>query len=215
MKKTLYFLLAFALAVPLIPFIAIGELPGMEWLEGNSTMFTFFYGAGLLSADIILPLPSSLIAVFLGAKLGWALGAISNFAGLMTGSLIGYGMGWYIGRPILDKMVSKQSQDIYEKMENQMSYWALGITRSIPILAEASVIIAGVARLNLKKIIPVLIVSNLFLAMLYSAFGFYGIEQSSPTLLFLGGIIVPACGILILFVLFRKSFFQSTSPNRS
>lgn len=214
MKKTLFILLAFALAVPLVPFITIGELPGLEWLEGNSDTFTFFYGAGLLSADIILPLPSSLIAVFLGAKLGWAYGTLSNFTGLMTGSLIGYGMGWYIGRPILNKMVSQQSQEIYAKMENQMSYWALGITRSIPILAEASLLIAGVARLDLKKTIPVLIISNLLLAALYSVFGFFGAEQSSPTLLFLGGIIVPACGILVL-LFFRKSFFQSTSLNRS
>lgn len=214
MKKPLILLLAIVLAVPLIPFIAIGELPGMEWIEGNHTILTFLYGAGLLSADIVLPLPSSIIAVFLGAKLGLVLGTLSNFLGLMLGSLIGYGLGWYIGRPVLDKMVSHQHQEIYAKMENQLSYWALGITRSIPILAEASVLAAGVAGLNIRKTLPMLFAANLGLAILYSAFGYFGTQQSSPLLLFAGGIIVPACGILIIFILFGKSFFRRTSPDQ-
>lgn len=213
MKKPFFLLLAFVLAVPLVPFIVIGEMPGMEWIQGNSETLTFLYGSGLLASDIVLPLPSSIIAVFLGAKLGWAAGTLSIFLGLMIGALIGYAMGWYIGRPVMDKMVSRQSQEVYARMEHQMSYWALGLTRSIPILAEASVLAAGVARLDIKKIIPMLIVSNLGLAMLYSAFGFYGTQQSSPLLLFAGGILVPACGILILFILFGKTLFRRTSPD--
>lgn len=213
MKNAFLFLLALVLAVPLIPFAIFGEVDGMKWIEGTSGIVMFLYGAALLASDILLPLPSSLIAVFLGAKLGLASGALAIFLGLMTGSLIGYGMGWTVGRKVMDRMISRQSQEVYIRMESRVSYWALALCRSVPLLAEASVIAAGVARLEVRKTIPMLIMSNLCLAILYSAFGYYGNQQSSPWLLFAGGILVPGCGVLVLLLIFGKSFFRRPTPD--
>lgn len=213
MKNAFLFLLALVLAVPLIPFALFGEVDGMKWIEGTSGIVMFVYGAALLAGDIILPLPSSLIAVFLGAKLGLASGALSIFLGLMAGSLIGYAMGWTVGRKVMDRMISKQSQEVYTRMESRLSYWALALCRSVPLLAEASVIAAGVARLDVRKTLPMLIMSNLGLAILYSTFGFFGNQQSSPWLLFAGGILVPGCGVLVLLLIFGKSFFRRPSPD--
>lgn len=214
MRKSILVFFSLMLAVPLIPFVVWGEIDGMKWMEGTTGWITFIYGILLLALDILLPLPSSLIAVFLGAHLGILLGGLSVFIGLMTGSLIGFGMGWVIGRSILDRMISKQGQQLYDRLEHRMSYWALVLCRAVPILAEASVIAAGVARLEVRKTLPMLVMSNLGLALLYSAFGYYGEQQASPLLLLAGGIVVPACGMLILLVLFGKSLFSRPTPDR-
>lgn len=210
MKNSFLLLLALVLAVPLVPFVLIGEIDVMKWIEGSSGIITFIYGALLLASDIFLPLPSSLIAVFLGAKLGLAYGAIAVFLGLMGGSLIGYGMGWTFGRKVMDKMISRSNQEVYTMMGNRIGYWALALCRSVPMLAEASVIAAGVARLEVKKTMPLLVMSNLGLAILYSTFGFFGNQQFSPWLLFAGGVLIPACGVLILLLIFGKTLFRPT-----
>ena len=111
-------------------------------------------------------------------------------------------------------MTSQRSQEIYEKIEHRFSYWALVISRSIPLLAEASVLAAGVARLEMKKTFPLLAVANLGLAILYSACGFFSTLNTSPFLLFAGGIAVPACGMLILFLFFGKSLYRRPSPDQ-
>lgn len=214
MKKSLFLFFSIMLVIPLIPFAIFGELDGIRWIEGTSGWITFLYGIILLASDIVLPLPSSLIAVFLGAKLGWLAGSAAIFLGLMSGSLIGFGMGWVVGRKVLDRMISERGQELYTRLEHRMSYWALALCRSVPMLAEASVIAAGVAKLDIKKTLPMLLMSNLCLAILYSLFGFYGDQHASPMLLFAGGILVPACGMLVLLVLFGKSMFSRPSPDR-
>lgn len=214
MKKPLLILLAFVLAIPLIPFAIFGEMDGIKWIDGSTGWISFLYGIVLLTSDIVLPLPSSLIAVFLGAKLGLILGGLSIFIGLMTGSWIGYMMGRSVGRKLLDRMISQRGQELYARLENRMSYWAIAVCRSVPMLAEASVIAAGVAQLDIRKTLPMLMISNFGLAVLYSGFGYYGGQQSSPLLLFAGGILVPAGGMLILIIIFGKSLFRRPTPDR-
>src|SRR5262245_43537492 len=66
---------ALAVLVPLVPFAAIGELPGERWLlasAGDAARFGAT-GAALLAADLLLPIPSSVIGALLGGRLGlWA-----------------------------------------------------------------------------------------------------------------------------------------------
>ncbi len=67
------FALSFALivmAIPLAPFALFGELPGETWVEHPDAAYVFGTGILLLAADVFLPVPSSVVAVFLGARLG-------------------------------------------------------------------------------------------------------------------------------------------------
>jgi 3-dehydroquinate synthase len=189
----------FVLAVPLIPFGIFGELPGQSWVEHPSSIYVFFVGIVVLGSDVFLPIPSSLIAVFLGARLGIGLGSLAIMLGLMLGSLIGYYTGLYFGFPLVNKYVSVKERELIGKLGNKYSYLALAMLRAVPVLAEASVLAAGAARLKFRPVLLTLVLANLCLALLYAAFGTLSQHSSSPAFLFWSGVILPASGILILY----------------
>ncbi|MDV3243344.1 MAG: hypothetical protein LOY00_16495, partial [Methylocaldum sp.] len=62
-KRQLILVVSTALAIPIIPFLVIGELPGERWPSAtadNALRFGFLGGV-LLAGDALLPIPSSVI----------------------------------------------------------------------------------------------------------------------------------------------------------
>ena len=196
----------FIAAVPLIPFALLGELPGESWLEHPNSTYVFFMGIVLLGSDIFLPVPSSLVAVFLGARLGLELGALAIALGLTLGTTIGYYSGWYLGYPLVRRTTSEKQRQVIHELESQFSYFALVLVRAVPVLAEASVLAAGAARFRSRPVFGSLLIANMSLALLYAGFGSISQDVSSPSLLFWGGIGVPVCGFLIIYILRHKFF---------
>ena len=47
----------------------------------------------------------------------------------------------------------------------------LVLTRAVPVFAEASVLIVGIHRLSWRRFLPVVLLSNLGIALAYAAFG--------------------------------------------
>jgi len=90
-----FLLIAVALAIPIVPFVAIGELPGERWLDasGNDAFVFGITGGGLLAADVLIPVPSTIIRTLLGARLGFLSGWLWAWAGLVLGNAVGYAIG--------------------------------------------------------------------------------------------------------------------------
>jgi uncharacterized membrane protein YdjX (TVP38/TMEM64 family) len=124
------------LLIPLLPFAVIGELPGERWLSSaDDSAFAFgLAGAGLLAADVLLPIPSSILGTMLGARLGAPAGFLWTFAGLLTGHIIGYG----VGRLILGRAGAT--------LPETPTLLAIFLSRPVPVLAEAACMTSGAAR---------------------------------------------------------------------
>lgn len=195
----------FTLAVPLIPYAIFGELPGESWVEHPNPVYVFFISVILLGSDVFLPIPSSLVAVFLGARLGPVFGALAIFLGLNIGTAVGYYAGRRFGYPLVARYTSHGRREILQKLESRYSYLALAMVRSVPVLAEASVLGAGAAGFKPRPVLATLFVANTCLAMLYAGFGSASRDASSPFLLFLGGIGLPALGISVTYAAFRMA----------
>jgi len=123
------------LLIPLVPFAVIGELPGERWLSSadDSALAFGLAGAGLLAADVLLPIPSSILGTMLGARLGAPVGFAWAFAGLMAGHVIGYGVGrLFLGRA-------------GASLPETPTLLALFLSRPVPVLAEAACMTAGAA----------------------------------------------------------------------
>lgn len=127
-----------ALCVPLVPFLMIGELPGERWLSAADDHAAVFAlaGAGLLAADVLLPVPSSIVGTMLGARLGSATGFIAAFAGMMCGQVLAYGVSRRLLRNRVGSLAAKPTLA------------AIFLSRPIPVLAEAVAIAAGAAQLG-------------------------------------------------------------------
>jgi uncharacterized membrane protein YdjX (TVP38/TMEM64 family) len=126
-----------ALGVPLIPFAVVGELPGERWLSaaGASDLGFALAGAGLLAADALLPVPSSVLGTMLGARLGFLPGLLATFIGLCTGHALAYVISRRLVRGRVGPLPAAPTE------------LAVFLSRPVPVFAEAVAIAAGAARL--------------------------------------------------------------------
>jgi uncharacterized membrane protein YdjX (TVP38/TMEM64 family) len=144
------FVILLAILIPIIPFVIIGELPGERWLsstDDNALLFGIT-GMGLLTADVLLPIPSSIVGTMLGARLGFIPGWAWCWLGLMLGNSIGY----LTGRLLL----SRFAPDI----PRTPTLLLLFATRPVPVLAEAMTFTAGAEKMNFVSFLLVSLAGN-------------------------------------------------------
>jgi len=153
--------IALALLVPLVPFLIVGELPGERWLSNADHSARLFgaTGAGLLTADVLLPVPSSIIGSLLGARLGLTVGFAWTFAGLTAGSLAGYG----IGRLALAGFGAQAL--------TTPTLIGVLLSRPVPVLAETMSLAAGGTRVAFLRFAAVAVAGNAFYAAVLTANG--------------------------------------------
>jgi uncharacterized membrane protein YdjX (TVP38/TMEM64 family) len=99
-------------------------------------------GVGLLIADVVLPVPSSVIMVAHGALFGIVTGSLLSLAGSVGCALAGFAIG-RAGRDTVRRFVSDAE---YARVSGLLDRWGMaGIvaTRPVPVLAEVMAIIAG------------------------------------------------------------------------
>lgn len=132
-------IIAAALCVPLVPYFIIGELPGERWLSANDDHAVHFAlaGAGLLAADVLLPIPSSIVGTMLGARLGFGAGFTAAFAGMMVGQSAAY---------LVSRAVLRKRND--GALPAAPTLAAVFLSRPVPVLAEAVALAAGAARVS-------------------------------------------------------------------
>jgi len=65
------------------------------------------------------------------------------------------------------------------------------------VLAEASVVFAGLTRLPLRQAAPVLLLANLGISAAYAAIGAWAAQTNAFLLAFLGAVLLPGIGMLL------------------
>lgn len=140
LRRALYVLLL-AAALPLVPFLLIGELPGERWLAAAGEQGVWFgaSGAALLALDVLLPIPSSILGAMLGGRLGFAVGFVWAFTGLCVGQLLGYGLGRLLPNRWASELPAAPSVAL------------VFLSRPVPVLAEAVAVASGVERVPLPR----------------------------------------------------------------
>jgi membrane protein DedA with SNARE-associated domain len=73
----------------------------------------------------------------------------------------------------------------------------LVLCRPVPVLAEASVILAGVVGAPRRRFLTLTSASNLGIAMVYAAVGAFAMEVQSFLLAFAAALVLPALTMLI------------------
>lgn len=150
--------------------------------------------ATLLAADIVLPIPSSLLATASGALLGFATGALANFTGLTLGCLAGF----HAGKPAGAKLLNEKEKAHLEKLWQKYGDWTIVLTRAVPVLAEAAVVFAGASRMETKRFIKLTALANIGVATLYAAIGAFAMSANSFLAAFIGSLLLPAIAMGIM-----------------
>lgn len=163
------------LLVPVLPFVLLGG-QFENWLRGvaedpPSVAATMALVIGLLSTDILLPIPSSVISTLSGWQLGWWLGTLATWIGMNLGAIIGFAMARRWGKPFALWFSKEEDLERMRIVSDRYGPFVLVLTRAMPVFAEATVLIAGIHQLAWRRFLPAVIFSNLGIALAYSAFG--------------------------------------------
>ena len=188
------------LAAILVPFVlfeqqfeALGERVVSGDLRGwpAAVMVT-----GLLALDVVLPVPSSMVSTAAGAVFGLVRGAALIWLGMMTGSVLGYLLGARASGTAR-RFVGADGLARAERVAADYGDWAIVISRPVPVLAEASVILAGLVHTPWHRFLGLTATSNLGIAAAYAAIGAYSMSAGSFLLTFAGAILLPGIAMLL------------------
>ncbi len=171
------------------------ERQDSRWVVGGAL-------GGLLATDLLLPIPSSLVSIAAGYVLGFWKGSAVIWIGMTAACLIGYLLGATAGREVTRRFVGEKELQRASHAQTRFGDWVVVVFRAVPVLAEASVLFAGVARMPFARFVLLATLSNLGISLAYSAVGAYALEVESFLLALGGAIALP--GVAMMIARFRR-----------
>jgi uncharacterized membrane protein YdjX (TVP38/TMEM64 family) len=194
------------IAAVLIPFLlfedAFNAFAARIASGDTSTTVAALAIGGLLALDVFLPVPSSIVSTAAGVLFGLGLGAAVVWVGMMAGCMVGYFVGVY-SAPLARRLVGPAGLARAAELANRHGVWAVVLCRPVPVLAEATVVFAGLVRAPLRRFLFFTAASNLGIAIGYAAIGAYSMRLDSFLMAFVGAIAVPGVALLAARLLRR------------
>jgi 3-dehydroquinate synthase len=154
----------------ILPFVLLGEEYVMPLLQSREqqTGALILVAVALLACDSVAPVPATVVIMYLAAKAGWLAGSIGGTLGMCLGVLAA---AW-LGRTAVGRLAPKFIPDAELKRLSGALQSRLGITlaclRSVPVLAETSIIAAAAMGIPVRRIFLVTILPNFLVATIYS-----------------------------------------------
>jgi uncharacterized membrane protein YdjX (TVP38/TMEM64 family) len=197
MRWALLIGLMFALII--IPFLIFEkqfEALGTWLAEGHASGWaSASIIAALLALDVFLPVPSSIVSTGAGVLLGFWRGAAVIWIGMTIGCAIGYAFGAKAAGAAR-RMVGEDGLARASTVMDRHGSWALVVCRPIPVLAESSVVFAGLVHSPVQSFVWMTTLSNLGFALAYAAVGAYSMEVQSFLLTFVAALALPGAAML-------------------
>lgn len=166
---TLVAVLPVLLVVPLEP--VLSDWPDRLDAASASPTWLLLLVVGLLASDIVLPVPSAPLITLASAQLGFVPTAIAAWLGLMIGSLAAFALTYRYGEPIARRLGKPEELDALRQAMNQYDVWLLLLSRPLPVIAEAAVLLAGLLRVQWPRAVAYLSVGNAVVAIVFSLLG--------------------------------------------
>jgi uncharacterized membrane protein YdjX (TVP38/TMEM64 family) len=149
----------------------------------------------LLASDVFLPVPSSLVSAAAGVLLGFWPATLLIWTSMTVACGLGYGFG-RLSSGAARRFVGEAGVTRATRLAADYGDYALVLCRPIPVLAEASVIVAGLVHRPVVRFLSLTMWSNLGIAIVYAAIGAFAMRVDSFLLAFVGAIAVPGVAFL-------------------
>jgi 3-dehydroquinate synthase len=167
--KTILFVL-FVMTLVCLPFVLFGEdfvLPLLESRKQQVGALTVV-AILLLACDSVAPVPATLVIMYLAAKAGWVAGIIGGTIGLCAGVLAAAWIGRSAVGRLAPKFMPEEELARLRVSLQQRLIMTLACLRSVPVLAETSIIVAAATGVPVSRIFWVTILPNFIVAAIYS-----------------------------------------------
>lgn len=194
--KTIWLVLGVALAI-IIPFLLFGDaieawFADLARPEAGTARGAF--GAilfGLLALDVLLPVPSSLASTLCGVVFGLWGGFWLSFGAMTVSAALGY----WLGRACSGyarRLIGERENALLRLFLRRYGTPALVALRTVPVLAEASVIFAGLGRMDVTRAAWPLLLGNAAVSLIYAWVGDAGRSPDAMLPAFLGSLALSA-----------------------
>jgi uncharacterized membrane protein YdjX (TVP38/TMEM64 family) len=191
------FLIVEALGVPLLS-------DPTPWMKHGGVVAATV-GVGLLIADVVLPVPSSLVMVAHGALFGVLWGTMLSLTGSVGAAVFGFAIGRR-GGGLLERVVTPAER---ARASSILTHWgplAIIVTRPVPLLAETVAIMAGASSMSWRALVVASVAGSLPPALLYALTGAAVANVQNTALMF--GVVLLVAGVFwvagILFTRVRE-----------
>lgn len=208
--RRLFLALLVALALPLLLAFALFDDPLRAFADGlldggRSRDAIALIVALLLAADVLLPVPSSLVATLAASMLDAPRAIVAIAGGTAAGSVIGWCLGRLLRGAALARIVDPEALRRADASFARWGLWAYACTRTVPILAEEFAILAGAHRVPLLRVfLPITIAASLPVAVFYAVavrIAGLGQEEEPPFwALLIVASVLPVAGLAVLRV---------------
>jgi uncharacterized membrane protein YdjX (TVP38/TMEM64 family) len=190
------------LAVPILPFLLFGEAVESaigRWKANDPSQISVMLTVVLfLASDIFLPIPSSLICTLAGWELGAVAGTLINWLGMSLGAILGFALARRFGLPLARRFSREEDLAQTGAIVGRYGPAVLVLGRGVPVVAEASVLIAGLHALSWRKFLPPVLISNFGLAAAYAVVGRFAQNYVALPIALASSILVPV-GLALMF----------------
>ena len=141
---------------------------GNSFLASEPARFTLAIMVVLaLTLDVLLPIPASLVSLAASVVIGGVYGATALFIGLMCGSLFGYFVGRFARESLLRRLLMPRTRAELTLLSGGKGVLMLILARPVPVLAEASVMLAGIERYPFQRFLELSLLANVGVTLLY------------------------------------------------
>lgn len=208
------------LGVVLVPFALWGDrldAAAPQWLQVRDARFVLAaIGIALLVVDVVLPIPSSVVAIGLCLSLGpiWGAGAVA--VGCLLAFVLGYGLGRLLPEARLRAWIGPALWDRAREHARGNALWWIVAARPLPVLAEISALMAGVFRLPPLLALVQATAASIAVGALYGASAWLGQREPGLVGLLVAMLALPTLLWCVHRVLLRRVLRPSadvTSPS--
>lgn len=161
------------------------------WLQRGGVLAAVV-GVGLLIADVLLPVPASLVMIAHGALFGGLGGTLLSLSGAVGAALFGFALGRR-GGPLLARLVPEEECRRAGALLAEWGDLAILITRPIPILAETVSILAGASPMGWGRMLAATLAGSLPAALIYALTGATARNLDNAALVF--GLVLGVAGL--------------------
>lgn len=182
--------------VPFVLFESAVEASVAEFLASDPPTLTLGLAiVGVLAADIVLPVPSSVVATAAGTLLGFGWGTLADLAGLGIGCVVGYAIG-AAGRGVAERVVGPEQLVLAQRVFERRGEIVVAVFRPIPVLAEISVVFAGLAGMARGRFALYAMLANAGVAVAYAGIGAWAAAANEMVVAVAASLVLPGVAML-------------------
>lgn len=174
-----------------------------DYLLSFGPLAAVISGLMMVFQSIIAPLPAFVITFANGLLFGWGLGAILSWSSAMVGAILCFYLAKVLGRPIVEKIVTKKALTWWDQFFAKYGKHAVFIARLVPIVSFDLVsYAAGVTSISFWQFFWATGLGQLPATILYSFLG----ENATSTVKILFFLFTIVIALAVIGMILRPKF---------